>query len=145
MRSEPESSPVKLPYLIDFGLLVMRIGLGIMFLLHGYPKLFGGPEKWAAIGRMGVGSIGVDFWHSFWGFVAALSEFGGGIILISGFAFRTGLVFLFSTMVFASLYHITTGSGSPYHAIESAFVFVGLFLTGPGKYTLLRLVRDTQS
>ena len=28
------------------GLLVLRIGIGLMFILHGAPKLFDGPEKW---------------------------------------------------------------------------------------------------
>ena len=27
----------------DLGLLVLRVGLGVMFMLHGYPKLMGGP------------------------------------------------------------------------------------------------------
>ncbi len=30
----------------DAGLLILRIGIGIMFLYHGAPKLIGGPEKW---------------------------------------------------------------------------------------------------
>ena len=31
-------------------LLVLRIGIGCMFLFHGAPKLFGGAEKWAQVG-----------------------------------------------------------------------------------------------
>lgn len=27
------------------GLLIIRIGLGVMMMLHGYPKLLGGPEN----------------------------------------------------------------------------------------------------
>ncbi|WP_369811116.1 DoxX family membrane protein [Hymenobacter mellowenesis] len=27
----------------DFGLLIIRVGIGLMFMLHGYPKLTGGP------------------------------------------------------------------------------------------------------
>lgn len=27
------------------GLLILRIGIGCMFLFHGAPKMFGGPEE----------------------------------------------------------------------------------------------------
>ena len=30
----------------DIGLLFLRIGIGVMFIMHGLPKLIGGPEKW---------------------------------------------------------------------------------------------------
>lgn len=29
----------------DVGLLILRVGIGLMFMIHGFPKLFGGPEK----------------------------------------------------------------------------------------------------
>ncbi len=29
----------------DLGLLVLRIGLGMMFTMHGYPKLMGGAAR----------------------------------------------------------------------------------------------------
>ena len=32
------------------GLLVLRIGIGLMFMVHGAPKLFDGPEKWEKLG-----------------------------------------------------------------------------------------------
>ena len=34
----------------DFGLLLLRIGLGAMFIWHGAPKLVGGPETWTRLG-----------------------------------------------------------------------------------------------
>ena len=34
----------------DLGLLLLRVGIGIMFTIHGYPKLIGGPEMWAKVG-----------------------------------------------------------------------------------------------
>ena len=35
----------------DIGLLILRIGFGCLFLFHGLPKLFGGPEKWGKARR----------------------------------------------------------------------------------------------
>ena len=29
----------------DIGLLFLRIGIGVMFIMHGLPKLIGGPEN----------------------------------------------------------------------------------------------------
>ena len=35
---------------IDFGLLILRVGIGVMFIIHGWGKLIGGTDKWEAIG-----------------------------------------------------------------------------------------------
>jgi putative oxidoreductase len=34
----------------DFGLLLMRAGIGVLFMFYGYPKLLGGPAMWTQIG-----------------------------------------------------------------------------------------------
>ncbi len=120
----------------DMGLLILRIGIGIMFILHGYPKIMGGPDDWAKLGIKGMGSVGIQNFHIFWGFMAAISEFVGGILLALGLLFRPALFFMLLTMVFAALSHITTGKGSPYHAIESGILFFSLMLIGPGRYSL---------
>ena len=122
---------------LHLGLLLMRIGLGITFVLHGWPKLTGGPEGWAGIG--GAMAIwGIDFAPTFWGFMAGISEFGGGILLLIGLFFRPACVFLFITMVVAATMHIKNGDTfSDYsHAVELAIVFFSLLFTGPGKYSL---------
>ncbi|NQV37648.1 MAG: hypothetical protein HQ509_06565, partial [Candidatus Marinimicrobia bacterium] len=48
---------------VDMAILVIRIGIGFMFILHGYPKLFGGIEKWISLGELGPGSLGIHFWY----------------------------------------------------------------------------------
>ncbi|HBC46168.1 MAG TPA: DoxX family protein, partial [candidate division Zixibacteria bacterium] len=45
----------------DLGLLIIRIGLGVMFVIHGAPKLEGGPEMWTKVG-MAAGNFGLSFW-----------------------------------------------------------------------------------
>ena len=59
------------------GLLIIRIGLGIMFMFHGYPKLLGGPEQWELIGGA-IKYTGIDFLFALWGLLAALTETFGG-------------------------------------------------------------------
>lgn len=122
-------------YYTDLGLLILRLGIGVMFILHGFPKIAGGVEKWTALGGS-MNNFGVDFFPTFWGFMAALSEFGGGILLVLGIGFRLACFLMFSTMFVALTFHFNRGDGiqGASHAIESAIIFVSLFLTGPGKY-----------
>ncbi len=119
------------------GLLILRIGLGCMFLFHGFPKLFGGPEKWEKIG-MAMGSFGITFIPAFWGFMAAISESLGGICLILGFFLRPACILLTITMLVATASHLSRGDGlgGASHAIEAGIVFLSLILIGPGKYSL---------
>ena len=76
----------------DAGLLILRVGIGVMFVFNGYPKLIAGPETWAMIGGS-MKALGVDFAPTAWGFMAALSECAGGILLVLGFFHPPGLFF----------------------------------------------------
>jgi len=122
---------------VDLGLLIVRIGLGIMYMLHGFPKLFGGPEYWAQVGSASS-ALGIDFAHVFLGFMAAFAEFFGGIFLIFGILFTPSLLLLIATMIVAVASHITQGdSFNIYsHALTNALVFFGLLFTGPGSFHL---------
>ena len=119
------------------GLLILRIGIGIMFILHGWPKISGGPVMWEKVG-MATGAIGIHFAPTFFGFMAAIAEFGGGICLVLGFYMRLACIFLLIDMTVASLMHITKGDGfiMASHAIEAAILFFSLIFIGSGKFSL---------
>jgi putative oxidoreductase len=119
------------------GLLLIRIGLGIMFIIHGFPKLAGGPNGWTGLGGS-MKVIGIDFLPIFWGFMAAATETFGGFLLIVGLFFRPALILLIFTMIIAALVHFGKGEGlqGASHAIELAIVFFGLIFIGPGKYSV---------
>ena len=119
----------------DFGLLIIRVGLGVTFMLHGYPKLTAGREMWEGLG----GGLGLPIPVVF-GFVAALSEFLGGLMLIGGVFFRVALILLIGVMAGAITYHVKAGDGFKgyAHALELLIVFAGLLFTGPGKYSVDR-------
>lgn len=119
------------------GLLLMRVGLGVMMIMHGYPKLFGGPEMWSGVGGA-MKNIGIDFFPAFWGFMAACAEALGGLLILLGLLFRPACIFLLFTMVIAALMHLANGDGimQASHAIELGFVFIGLLFIGPGKYSV---------
>jgi len=118
------------------GLLILRIGLGIMFIIHGFPKIAGGPDGWAGIGGS-MKVVGINFLPTFWGFMAAATETFGGFLLIVGLFFRPACILLVITMIIASLVHFGKGDGlqGASHAVELAIVFFSLIFIGPGKYS----------
>ncbi|HMT26916.1 MAG TPA: DoxX family protein, partial [Candidatus Absconditabacterales bacterium] len=69
---------------LDIGLLVIRVGLGILFVIAGRPKITGGTQMRAWLGG-NMSLIGITFWPVFRGFMAAFAEFVGGILVILGF------------------------------------------------------------
>ena len=121
----------------NLGLLLIRIGLGIMFIYHGVPKLAGGPELWGKLGGAMKG-VGISFAPAFWGFMAAATETFGGLLLIIGLAFRPVCILLIINLMIAALMHLGKGDGlqGAAHAIEDAIMFLGLLFIGPGIYSV---------
>jgi putative oxidoreductase len=121
----------------DLGLLILRVGLGLTFIFnHGWPKLSGGPDKWGAIGGA-MEALGVHFFPVFWGFMCAVVEFGGGILLILGYQLRLACLFLIFNMVVATLSMMAKGGGvmGVAYPFEIGVVFVALLFLGAGKYS----------
>jgi len=108
-----------------------------MFIMHGLPKLTGGPEKWAMLGDT-MKSLGIDFAPTVWGFMGAFSECVGGLLLAIGLFTRPACIALLATMIVAASMHIS--KGDPFvkysHAVEAGILFISLILIGPGKYSL---------
>ncbi len=120
------------------GLLILRLGIGTMMIIHGFPKLAGGMEMWTGVGKS-MGLIGINFLPTFWGFMAAATEAIGGLFLILGLFFRPVNILLVFTMIIASLVHFSNpkeGINEASHAIELAIVFFSLIFIGPGKYSM---------
>lgn len=127
--------------MVDLGLLVLRVVLGLMFIGHGSQKLFGlyggaglnGTIKW--IGSMGLRPA----W--FWGLVASLSEFGGGVLLLLGLFTPLGSLGIIAAMLVAIVQvHWSKGFWNTKGGIEFPLTNIAgaltLALTGPGKYSL---------
>jgi putative oxidoreductase len=125
----------------DFGLLILRIGFGLSFFwYHGYPKLVGGPGVWEGIGDA-VAHVGITFGHAAFGLAAALSEGVGGLLFAAGLFFRPVCVAMLGVMVVATVEQLSRDMPQPEHALKNAFVLAGLFLIGPGRYTLSSLFK----
>jgi putative oxidoreductase len=121
----------------NFALLVLRVGVGGMFILHGFPKIIGGPDKWRKIGSA-MDYVGIHSLHGFFGFMAAFSEFFGGIALVLGLLFRPAALLMACTMAVASAMHLGKGDGilGASHAIELGLVFFALLFIGPGAHSI---------
>ena len=121
----------------DLGVLILRLGMGSMFIGHGIPKLLGGPAKWEAVGGA-MHHLGVDFAPTMWGLLAALSECGGGLLLASGVLYLPACLMLLATMLVACVKHVSEGDdfGTTSHAAEAAIVFLGMAFLGSGPWRL---------
>ena len=121
----------------DHGLLLLRVGIGAMFLRHGWPKVTGGPEKWAKLGSA-MESFGITVAPTFWGGAAAFTELVGGALLIVGLATRPAAVLLAVTMLVAWWNHVAGGDGfiSWSHSAEDGIVFLALILMGAGRFSV---------
>ena len=127
---------------VHAGLLLLRVGVGAVFLLvHGGPKLLGGPPVWERVGAA-MGVVGIHVMPVAWGFLAAASEGIGGLLLALGLFARAAALFMMATMAVASTMHLSRGDGlqTASHAIELGIVFAALLFTGPGRYSLDRVL-----
>ena len=124
-------------FLKNLGLAFIRIGLGIIFIRHGFPKIFKGPAEWQWLGQQ-MSYLGITFFPLFWGFMAACAEFFGGIALVVGLGTRPFALLLAFVMLVATLMHL--GKGDPWGYISfplSLFVvFIGLAIAGGGLFAV---------
>ncbi|HVK61582.1 MAG TPA: DoxX family protein [Bdellovibrionales bacterium] len=130
------------PFLIDLGILVLRVFIGICFVIHGLGKLgIVGPGSMN--GFVGwLKSLGVPF-PEVQARIAMLSEIGGGVLMTLGLFTRVGLLLCFAMMIGASFighkgggYLITNNPPGNEYTVNLAAICVALFLLGPGSYSL---------
>lgn len=131
---------------LDLGLLVLRVAVGLsMATFHGYAKITGGVERWEGVGSS-MQVLGIGFAPAVWGFMAAFAEFFCSILLVLGLFFRPAATLLAMTMFVAAIRHLSLPADAPRsgwsgasHALELLSVYITLFLTGPGRYSLASL------
>jgi putative oxidoreductase len=121
---------------IDTALAVLRVVLGVTFILHGGQKLFvyGFDGVTGAFGQMGIPAPG------FFGPFVALVEFFGGIAITLGLLTRLAALGIGSTMVVAILtVHLKQGFFNP-GGVEFPLSLLGsaiaLLIAGAGAYSV---------
>jgi putative oxidoreductase len=130
--------------------LLLRLGLGAVFLPHGAQKVLGWFGGYGFEGTMGffTGSLHIP---AFFAFLAILAEFGGALALIAGFFTRIAALGIASLMVvavamvhwqngfFMNWYGNQKGEGFEYHLL-AVVIAVTLVVTGGGKFSVDRAI-----
>lgn len=128
--------------MVDIAILIMRVALGLCFVIHGMGKL----------GLVGPGNMaGFTSWLKSLGFpmpalqarVAMLSEILGGAMIACGLGTRVAAFFCCITMLIAAFLghkgggYLTTNNppGNEY-PLNLAILMIVLILLGPGHYSL---------
>ncbi|HAV12405.1 MAG TPA: DoxX family protein [Opitutae bacterium] len=123
----------------DFGILVLRVGIGIMFILHGLPKLMGGPTAWEKLAQFGLPFLPEGILAMIFGLSAAIAEGVGGLFLILGLYHRITCLALAATMAVALSTKLGGVTGFADFAktagwpLELLIVFIALFFMGAGR------------
>lgn len=122
---------------VSLGLLILRLIAGIAMAQHGWGKIQS-PMNW-----MGPESTIPGFLQ----FLAALSEFGGGIAWALGALTPLASFGIACTMAFAFYFHAGiqgdpwVGQGATFElALSYLSIAICLILTGPGEYSVDRKV-----
>lgn len=119
----------------DFGLLWLRVLMGAGIAFHGYGKIFTGKMEGftQGVAKMSLPLLSPEI--AAW--IAAFSEFAGGILIIFGLATRVSAFFVFSTMSVAAF---IAHAQDPFAAKELAFAYWtmagALMFTGAGNLSL---------
>jgi putative oxidoreductase len=131
---------------LAIGLLILRVGLGLTIAAHGSQKLFG----WFGGGGIEKTTAGMarqrftPAW--FWTWVAALGEFGGGLLLTLGlFSPLGGFGVLGAMLVAIVASHLHKGfwnrNGGVEFPLMIALPALALTLTGPGAISIDNLFK----
>lgn len=115
------------------GLLVLRIVLGVIMVGHGSHKVYGHMHEYAGY----VGSLGLPVWL---GYVSALVEFVGGVLLIMGLVTRCAALAVLIDMIVAIVKvhwkHGLLGAGGYEFPLALAAIAFALLLFGGGSISI---------
>lgn len=118
----------------DLGILLIRLGVGIVFLVHGYQKLMALDGTIGFMGKLGVPSILV--------YLVVAIEFLGGIAMILGLCSRLAGILIAAVMV-GAIYLVKFNAGfTGGYEFDLVLLLSALGITflGSGKYSLEKML-----
>ncbi len=131
--------------LLDSGLLLLRLVVGLMVAAHGAQKLFGWFGGGGIAGTQKM-TQGMNVHPSlFWAWVSALDEFVGGLLTALGLLMPLGPLMIIANMLVAILYvHGKNGFWNTNRGIEFPLLLstnaLVLGLIGAGAYSIDALI-----
>jgi putative oxidoreductase len=129
------------------GLLALRLAFGLFIMVFGVIKLLGWKPMFAQVGAA-MDTFGIHSHHVVWGFMCALVESVGGLLVILGLWFRVATLLLFCNMVVACSLMWHGGPDTTSSAALGAWMggfgmpfafgvaFLAMMLLGPGRFAL---------
>ena len=123
----------------DWALLALRIAIGIIFILHGWGKLFGNAPGMTAFTGM-VGMLGFLL-PTVFAYAAALSEFLGGIAVLLGVCTRVAAGLIGIVMIVALV--IVKKFSFPAADVDLSLlaITIALALMGAGRYSVMGMMK----
>ncbi len=113
----------------DLGLLILRVVVGIIFIVHGYAKV-------TNIGGV-VGFFGMLQLPAFLAYVVAYVELLGGVSLVIGYGSKVSSVLLAFTMIVAIIkVHGPKGFANSEFVLTLLAANLAIFFAGSGKYSI---------
>lgn len=117
----------------DLAKLLLRIGVGVIFIIAGWSKLSGIEGVQGFFGNIGIPLPGVMAW------VVALVEFVGGIMMLTGYKVEIPGILLAFTMLVAIL-TVKMGGDNGFSGMRLELMLLltslALSMMGTGKYSL---------
>ncbi len=130
----------------DIGPFLIRIGLGVIFMFHGYSKMFQGGH--ANIAKM-MADKGAPM-PEVLGWLAAISEFVGGALILVGFLSRIwGLghvvVMLVAIFVVHGIDTFAAKDGGIEFPLALLLMALAIVISGPGRISIDQAVFGKKS
>ena len=133
----------------DLGLLLVRLILGIVLMFHGSQKLFGwfdggGMEKFTqSLEELQIPMPQVS------AYLSAITEFGGGVLLVLGFLTRLVAIPVAVNMLVAVIavhaHEFAAAKGGMEYALMLCVVALALVFMGAGRFSVDGCLRREKS
>lgn len=127
------------PLHTDLGLSITRVVFGLLFCYHGLEKIL----NYSSFSTNFPDPIGLGITTSL--LLVIFAEFVGGVAVTLGLLTRFFLIPIFITM---SVALFIVHAQDPFQTKELALLFwvisIGIYVTGPGKYSVDKLIYDYQ-
>jgi uncharacterized membrane protein YphA (DoxX/SURF4 family) len=122
---------------IDLGIFLVRFGLAVVFIVHGWAKLRDMSGTIAFFDQVGAGA--------FWAYVVATVEFLGGLAMLTGvWTYWVGVVLAINMLFAIILVKLTAGFVGGYE-FDLLLLLASLAIAtiGPGAYTVDRIIKKS--
>ena len=119
------------------GILLLRVGVGLILVCAGFPVVAEGAGHWHAAAPVVTQAFHIESHHTFWGGVVAFSELIGGVLLILGLLTRAACLVVAIGVTCAGIAHLRhhPSLNTTTTVVAQALVIYALLFIGAGKYS----------